>query len=224
MNLHVQLIILLIASGLSESLNAAQNELEKQIAALKIRLDRQDVELKELKGIIDVQNKRLNVLDEDLQQKLQNHSDMIASDLQNQRQQLENLTYLSQSLSEQDGSGLEQEIYELFNNQQRQIEYLMEEREELKRNDTKLQLMMQAEIDTADIKFLNITDDHYEQIKTLTEQVEKLQDVLAAVIRLHPLNEVNQIQIIKSFIGTECKWPRQDDGISFSKSAQSLAN
>ena len=56
MNIHVQFVIVLIASGLS--LNAGQNELEKQIAALKIRLDRQDVELKGLKGINDVQNKK----------------------------------------------------------------------------------------------------------------------------------------------------------------------
>ena len=117
--------------------------------------------------------KRLSVLNEDLQQKLQNHSD----DLQNQQEQLDNLIYLSQSkvnLTEEDGSGFEQEIYELFNNQQGQIEYLMDQNEELKRNDTKLQLMMQAEIDAVDIKFLNITEDHYEQIKTLTKQVEKL--------------------------------------------------
>ena len=219
MNLHVQFVIVLIASELS--LNAGQNELEKQIAVLKIRLDRQDVELKELKGIIDVQNKRFGVLNEDLQQKLQNHSD----DLQNQQEQLDNLIYLSQSkdnLTEEDDSGFEQEIYELFNNQQRQIEYLMEQREELKRNNTKLQLIMQAEIDAANIKFLNITDDHYEQIKVLTKQVEKLQDVLITVIQLRPLNE-SQIQIIKNVFedGRKCKWLRQDDGISFSKSGSS---
>ena len=59
------------------------------------------------------------------------------------------------------GSGLEQEIYELFNaskNQQRQIEYLMDQGEELRKNGTKLQQMMEAEIDEVDIKFLNITD------------------------------------------------------------------
>ena len=112
------------------------------------------------------------MLNEDLQQKLQNHSD----DLQNQQEQLDNLIYLSQSkvnLTEEDGSGFEQEIYELFNNQQGQIEYLMDQSEELKRNDTKLQLMMQTKIDAVDINFLNITEDHYEQIKALTKQVEK---------------------------------------------------
>ena len=158
------------------------------------------------------------MLNEDLQQKLQNHSD----DLQNQQEQLDNLIYLSQSkvnLTEEDGSGFEQEIYELFNNQQGHIEYLMDQSEELKRNDTKLQLMMQAKIDAVDINFLNITEDHYEQIKALTKQVEKLQDVLTTVIRLRPLIEISQIQIIKNFFkdGGKCKWLRQDDGISFSK-------
>ena len=110
------------------------------------------------------------MLNEDLQQKLQNHSD----DLQNQQEQLDNLIYLSQSkvnLTEEDGSGFEQEIYELFNNQQGQIEYLMDQSEELKRNDTKLQLMMQTKIDAVDINFLNITEDHYEQIKAFCSRV-----------------------------------------------------
>ena len=95
MNVHVQFVILLIASGLS--LNAGQNDLEKQIAALKIRLDRQDVELKELKGISEMQNEKismLNELNENLQETLKNQSDMIG-DLQDQQEQLEN-----QSLNE----------------------------------------------------------------------------------------------------------------------------
>ena len=98
MTLHVQFVIVItIASGLSLSLG--QKELEKQIASLKIKLDRQDVELKELKNITSVQNKKLSILkklNEDLQQKLLNQS-VVIGDLQNQQEQLENLTYLSQS-------------------------------------------------------------------------------------------------------------------------------
>ena len=39
------------------------------------------------------------------------------------------------------------------------------------------------------------------------------------MIRLRPLIEISQIQIIKNFFkdGGKCKWLRQDDGISFSK-------
>ena len=160
---------------------------------------------------------------------LQNQSAIIG-DLQNQQEQLENLTYLLQSKTDMTGyddSVLEQEIYELFINQERKIEYLMDrQREELRKNGTKLRLMIQAEIDAADMKFSNLTDNHYydEKIKTLTKQIEKLQDVLTIVVHLYHktgnslinvLNE-NQIRIFETLFG-KCKWLRQDDGISFSK-------
>ena len=86
MNLPV-IVIVLIALGLSLSAgeNESQNdELEKQIASLKIRLDRQDVELQKLKGITNVQNKQISILNnscklnEDLWQMLQNQSAIIA--------------------------------------------------------------------------------------------------------------------------------------------------
>ena len=124
MNLPV-IVIVLIALGLSLSAgqNESQNdELEKQIASLKIRLDRQDVELQELKGITNVQNKQISILNnscelnEDLWQMLQNQSAIIV-DLQNQQEQLENLTHLLQSktdMTEHDDSVLEQEIYRTF--------------------------------------------------------------------------------------------------------------
>ena len=229
MTLHVQLVIVItIASGLS--LSAGQKELEKQIALLKIKLDRQDVELKELKNITSVQNKKLSILkklNEDLQQKLLNQS-VVIGDLQNQQEQLENLTYLSQSkidFTEQDGSGLEQEIYELFNtskNQQRQIEYFMDQGEELRKNGTKLRQMMEAEIDEVDIRFLNITDNHYEKFENFTKHMEKLQNG----VQVDQKNSNQQISVlsknqmqIKSIIedGGKCKWLRQDDGVSFSK-------
>ena len=83
--------------------------------------------------------------------------------------------------------------------------------------------MMQAEIDAVGIRMLNITDDHYEQIKNLTENIKKLQNAVQVDQNnsnqlLSVLNK-SQIQI-KSIIedGGKCKWLRQDDGISFSKS------
>ena len=60
MNVYLQLIIFLIASLLS--LSVGQNELDKQIAALKIKIDRQDAELKQLKSNNDMQNEKLSVL------------------------------------------------------------------------------------------------------------------------------------------------------------------
>ena len=90
--------------------------------------------LQELKGITNVQNKQISILNnscelnEDLWQMLQNQSAIIG-DLQNQQEQLENLTYLLQSktdMNEHDDSVFEQEIYELFIKQERQIEHLMD--------------------------------------------------------------------------------------------------
>ena len=60
MNVYLQLIIFLMASLLS--LSVGQNELDKQIAVLKIKIDRQDAELKQLKSNNDMQNEKLSVL------------------------------------------------------------------------------------------------------------------------------------------------------------------
>jgi len=238
----VQLIILLLTSKLV--LNAELNELEKQVVALKIKIDKQDAEIIQLKSTNDVQNEKislLNKLNKELQQEFMNHSAMI-DELQNsniyQQQQLVNLTYLTtkclQSSTELDGSGFQQDIYELYNisnNQQRQIQFLMDQKKELSKIDTQLQQIMQAEVDTVDIKFLNITDDHYKQIQNLTKQNDRLQKVVqlnqngskelssALSETKSQINEQkNEIFKIKSAIedAGKCKWQRKD-GISLSK-------
>ena len=58
--MNLQLIILLFASRLS--LNAGLNDPGKQIAALQIKLDKQDAELKQLKSIADTQNEKIGLL------------------------------------------------------------------------------------------------------------------------------------------------------------------
>ena len=98
----------------------------------------------------------------------------------------------------------------------------MDQGEELRKNGTKLRQMMEAEIDEVDIKFLNITDNHYEKFENFTKHMEKLQngvqvDQNNSDQQISVLNK-NQLQI-KSIIedGGKCKWLRQDDGVSFSK-------
>lgn len=204
MNVYLQLIIFLIASLLS--LSVGQNELDKQIAALKIKIDRQDAELKQLKSNNDMQNEKLSVLNKlnnDLQQELLNHSDTIIV----LQKQLENLIFLSQNKSEfteLDGSGFQQEIFGLLNTsdeQQRQIEYLMAQGRELKKNDTKLhtiQQIMQADIDVMDVKFNKITDDQYKQIENLGKQNERLQGAIQ-------LNQNKSIELISTLNESQSK-------------------
>ena len=174
--MNLQLIILLVASRLS--LNAALNDLEKQVASLRINLDKQDAELKQLKRITEIQNEKislLNELNEGLQQQLQNQSTMI-DDLQNQQDQLQNTTNQNlpqgnEVITEPDGGRFQQEIYQLLNVssvQQIQIEYLMDQGKELRKSN----IIIQEEINAIDMKFLNITDDQYDQITNLTEKFE----------------------------------------------------
>jgi len=181
MNLH--LMILLLASRLS--LNAGLNDLEKQVAAFKIQLDKQGAELKQLKRINEFQNEKISLLNkanEDLQQQLQNQSSMI-DDLQNQQEQLQNSTYQQgdEAVTKLDGGGYQQEIYQLLNtsnNQQIQIDYLMDQRKELRKTDIIIQQMIQDEIQAVNLKFLNITDNQFDQITNLTKQNERLQDII----------------------------------------------
>ena len=186
--MSLQLMILLLASRLS--LNAGLNDLEKQVAVLKIELDKQVAELKQLKSITEIQNEKissLNQANEDLQQQLQNQSSMI-DDLLNQQEQLQlqNSTYQTlpqgdKDATELNGSGFQQDIYQLLNksnNQQIQIDYLMDQGKELRKNDIIIQHMMQDEIKAVDLKFLNITDGQLDQITNLTKQNERLQDII----------------------------------------------
>ena len=178
MNLH--LMILLLASRLS--LNAGLNDLEKQVAAFKIQLDKQGAELKQLKRINEFQNEKISLLNkanEDLQQQLQNQSAMI-DDLQHQQEQLQNSTNQQgdEAVTKLDGGGYQQEIYQLLNtsnNQQIQIDYLMDQRKELRKTDIIIQQMIQDEIQAVNLKFLNITDNQFDQI---TKQNERLQDII----------------------------------------------
>ena len=97
-------------------------------------------------------------------------------DLQNKQEQLENFTYQSLARSKSmvidlDGSGFQQEIYDLFNisdNQQVQIEYLMDQR----KNDTVFWQMMQAQINIVNVQLLNITDNQYKQLKILLNKMK----------------------------------------------------
>ena len=140
--MNLQLIILLLASRLS--LNAGLNDLEKQVASLRIKLDKQDAELQQLKSITEIQNEKISLLNEtneDLQQQIQNQSAMI-DDLQNEQEQLQNSTNqnLPQAhkvVTEFNDTGFQQEISQLLNtsnNQQIQIEYLMDQGKELRKS------------------------------------------------------------------------------------------
>ena len=60
--MSLQLMILLLASRLS--LNAGLNDLEKQVAVLKIGLDKQVAELKQLKSITEIQNEKISLLNQ----------------------------------------------------------------------------------------------------------------------------------------------------------------
>ena len=84
--------------------------------------------------------------------------------------------------------------------------------------------MIQAEIDAADMKFSNLTDNHYEKIKTLTKQIEKLQDVLTIVVQLYHktgdslinvLNK-NQIWIFETFLANVNGWDKMMEYLSVS--------
>ena len=180
--MNLQLIILLLASRLS--LNAGLNDLEKQVASLRIKLDKQDAELQQLKSITEIQNEKISLLNEaneNLQQQLQNQSAMI-DDLQNEQEQLQNSTNqnLPQAhkvVTEFNDTGFQQEIGQLLNtsnNQQIQIEYLMDQGKELRKSN----IVIQHEVKAIDMKFLNITDDQYEQITNLTKQNGRLQDAI----------------------------------------------
>ena len=177
--MNLQLIILLLASRLS--LNAGLNDLEKQVASLRIKLDKLDVELKQLKSITEIQNKKINLLNEsneDLQQQLQNQSAMI-DDLKNHQEQLQNSTNQNllqgdEAVTELYGSGFQQEIYQLLNLSNDRTEYLMDQEKELRKN----YIIIQKEIKEIDTKFLNITDGQFDHITNLIKQTEKLQNVI----------------------------------------------
>ena len=217
--MYLQLIILLLAARLS--LNAELNELEKQMIAFKLEMEKKDTELKQLKNITEIQNEKislLNKLNTDLQQELRNHSAVIG-DLQNQQEQLENLTSMLTELNDRD---LQQDLNDLLNisnNQHREIQLLWKE---LRGNDTKLQQIMQAEMVALDNKFLNITNNHFQQIQNFTARLnqntskEMLNIMSENQKQINKQNtEITKINNIFEHKGWPCKWHKDDT--SFSK-------
>ena len=86
----------------------------------------------------------------------------------------------------------------------------MDQGEELRKNGTKLRQMMEAEIDEVDIRFLNITDNHYEKFENFTKHMEKLQNSVQVDQKTATNRLVCSIKTrcIKSIIedGGKCKW------------------
>lgn len=220
----LQLIILLLVARLS--LNAELAELEKQMAAFKLKMERQDTELKQLKNITEIQNEKISLLHKlntDLQQELRNHSSVI-SDLQNQQEQLENLTKLLQKkdmLTELDDRDLQQDLNDLFNisnNQHRQIQFLWKE---LRENDTKLRQIMEAEMVALDNKYLNITNNHFQQMQNFTARLnqntskELLNILNKSQKQINKQNtEIAKINNIFEHKGWPCQWHGQDISLS----------
>lgn len=220
----LQLIILLLVARLS--LNAELAELEKQMAAFKLKMERQDTELKQLKNITEIQNEKISLLHKlntDLQQELRNHSSVI-SDLQNQQEQLENLTKLLQKkdmLTELDDRDLQQDLNDLFNisnNQNRQIQFLWKE---LRENDTKLRQIMEAEMVALDNKYLNITNNHFQQMQNFTARLnqntskELLNILNKSQKQINKQNtEITKINNIFENKGWPCQWHGQDISLS----------
>ena len=91
----MQIVLLLLAS---KFLSITGNELDKQIVALKIKMEKQDEALRQLEKVTKAQNEKiaaLNELNENLQQELENQDfeiDMMLNVSSDQEEQLENLS------------------------------------------------------------------------------------------------------------------------------------
>ena len=121
----MQIVLLLLVSIF---LSITGNEIDKQILALKIKMEKQDEALRQLENVMKAQNEKiaaLNELNENLQQQLENHDieiDMMLNASSDQGEQLENLSAEFQS-----GDYLLQQKIE---SQQNLIQNLMADRDD----------------------------------------------------------------------------------------------
>ena len=156
-NRHIMamlIIVLLLASNL---LFITGNQLDKEIAALRIKIEKQDAALRWLENVTQAQNEKIALLSEQLQQGLEDHDleiDMMKNESDSQQEQLEKL---QENSEEHD---VEIDIMLNVNNiQEEQLENLTAENRKLHDSDSLLQQQIQNTTNTLNDKFQNVTNE-----------------------------------------------------------------
>ena len=171
----IQVILLLLASSL---LLITGDQLDKEIAALRIKIEKQDAALRWLENVTQTQNEKIAFLNEQLQQGLEDHDlqiDMMQNESDSQQDKLEKL---------QENFDIKIDMMQNTSNiQEEQLENLTAEYRKLHDGDSLLQQQILNQTDTLNAKLQNVTNELNAKLQDGTDSQQK---------QIHNLTEINR--------------------------------
>ena len=199
----IQVILLLLASSF---LLITGDQLDKEIAALRIKIEKQDAALRWLENVTQAQNEKIALLNEQLQRGLEEHDlqiDVMQNESSSQKEQLEKLQedFEEQELdidimqnasnSQQDKLEKLQENFDIeidmmqntSNIQEEQLENLTAEYRKLHGGDSLLQQQILNQADTLNAKLQNVSNELNAKLQDETDSQQK---------QIHNLTEINK--------------------------------
>ena len=187
------IIVLLLASNL---LLITGNQLDKEIAALRIKIEKQDAALRWLENVTQAQNEKITSLNEQLQQGLEDHDleiDMMQNKSDGQQKKLEKLQEdfdLEIDMMQNESSSQQEQLKNVqghleehdididimqntSNIQEEQLESLTAENRKLHGGDSLVQQQIQDKTDTLNAKLQNVTNEMNARIQNEKDQLTR---------------------------------------------------